>query len=448
VQENPDGMLDLWAREHYKSTIITFAKSIQDILSSHGDDPLPEWGGIEVTIGIFSHTRPIAKGFLRQIKREFEDNDLLKEWFPDILWKNPRAESPGWSEDAGIIVKRKSNPKEATVEAHGLVDGQPTSKHFWILNYDDVVTRESVTTPDMIKKTTAAWELSTNLGSDGGKERIIGTRYHFNDTYADIIKRKAAIPRIHPATENGEADGVPVLLSRERLVDKRTKQGPYTFGCQMLQNPKSDSSQGFQEDWIKLWDAVSYQGLNIYLLRDPASEKKKSSDYTVDIVVGLGQDKNYYIIDIERSRLNLTERTSQLFNLHSEYEPLDVGYEQYGMQADIEHVEEKQREMNYRFNINKVGGSMPKNDRIKRLIPLFEQGRIFFPKRLLKTDERNIKRDIVREFIDDEYLAFPVGVHDDMLDCLARIFDIDTSFPKAKKKVNIAQPAPAGWMGM
>ena len=101
VQASPDGHLDLWAREHYKSTIITFAKTIQDILV----DP-------EVTIGIFSHTRPIAKAFLRQIKQEFETNDTLKGWFPDILWENPQKQSPKWSEDEGIVVKRKDTSKE------------------------------------------------------------------------------------------------------------------------------------------------------------------------------------------------------------------------------------------------------------------------------------------------------------------------------------------------
>lgn len=156
VQAVPDGCLDLWAREHYKSTIITVGLTIQNILNNPA-----------LTVGIFSHTRPIAKAFLRQIKREFETNRLLRELFPHICPPG-RGESRTWSEDNGIVVRRENNPKENTVEAWGLVDGQPTGKHFDLLIYDDVVTLESVSTPEQIAKTTEAWRLSLNLGARGG----------------------------------------------------------------------------------------------------------------------------------------------------------------------------------------------------------------------------------------------------------------------------------------
>src|SRR3990167_5723660 len=141
VEKDPDGHLDLWSRGHYKSSIITFGLTISDILN----DP-------EVTFGIFSHTRPIAKAFLRQIMREFEGNRVLQGAFPDILWGDKLKDAPKWSEDDGLILKRTSNPNEATIEAWGLVDGQPTSKHFKKLLYDDVVVAGSVTNPEMIAK--------------------------------------------------------------------------------------------------------------------------------------------------------------------------------------------------------------------------------------------------------------------------------------------------------
>src|SRR3990167_414142 len=214
VQSAPDGYLDLWAREHYKSSLITFGKTIQDILASYGNDPLPEWKGIQPTFAIFSHTRPIAKGFLRQIKREFENNQLLKAFFPDIVWEEPSNSGQIWSEDGGLVLKRKSNPKEATIEAWGLVESQPIGKHFDVMIYDDIVTMNSVNTPDMMTKTIEAWEMSINLGAGEVRRRHIGTRYHFNDAYREIMARGAAKPRIYPATKDGTPDGEPVLKSQ------------------------------------------------------------------------------------------------------------------------------------------------------------------------------------------------------------------------------------------
>jgi phage terminase large subunit-like protein len=368
---------------------------------------------------------------MAQIKRELEDNTYLQELFPDVLYITPKKDSPAWSMESGIMVKRDTNDKEPTVSAFGLVDGQPTSKHFKILVYDDVVTIESVSTPDQITKTTACWAMSLNLGAHGGKQRYIGTRYHFNDTWREIIQRQAATPRIHKATLDGLVTGTPAFLTREALMAKRRAFGPYVFGSQMMQDPTADSAQGFKREWLHYVSKIEVaKSWNIYLLCDPAGEKKKTNDYTVMTVIGLAPDGNYYLLDGLRDRLNLTERTNKLFDFVERWSPKAVGYEKYGKDSDIEHIESEMERRNYRFVITTLAGAMPKNDRIRRLVPDFENMKFWLPTRLLFLDHEGKTRDFVAEFINDEYEAFPVGLHDDMFDCMARIKDIGAVFPK------------------
>ncbi len=424
VEANPDDHLDLWARDHRKSSIISFGLTIQDLLSD------PETRGC-----FFSHTKPIAKKFLVQVMRELEGNKLLQTLFPDVLYKEPRKEAIKWSEDEGIVLKRKTNPKEPTLCAYGLTDGQPTGMHFTLVIYDDVVTRESVYTSEQIKKTTEAWELSLNLPSEGARLRYIGTRYHANDTYATILERSAATPRIHPATHDGTDTGAPVLLSPETLAKKRKSMGLYTFACQMLLDPFADKAQGFQKEWVRYWDAKQDHWLPMtrVLLVDPAGGKKKDNDYTVMCVIGLGEDGNYYLIYGIRDRLNLTERTKKLFDLYKRFTPHTVAYEQYGMQADIEHIEYVQNQQNYRFGIQPLGGSMPKKDRILRLVPAFEKGRFYLPSHSTFVDYEGRHCDFTRMFIEDELTTFPASLHDDMLDCASRVLDpkLGIAFPDA-----------------
>lgn len=441
VQASPNGHLDIWAREHYKSTIITFALTIFDLLN----DP-------EKTFGIFSHTRPIAKGFLRNIKIEFESNELLKNLHSGVCWREPHKEAPKWSEDEGIILRRVSNRREASIEAWGLVDGQPTSKHFDVRVYDDVVTDKSITSPEMVEKTTQAWELSGNLGTETGVERYIGTRYHLRDTYAMMLERKAAQPRIYPCYSNIEAmkdddevKGEPVLYSEAYLDKKRRDQGPYTFAAQNLCDPTADDSQGFRRPWLKYYSRDPFaegRNKNCYLFVDPANEKKRDSDYTVMAVIGLGGDRNYYLLDAVRDKLNLTERGDALFALHRDWRPLGVFYEKYGKDSDIQHLEFLMNLYGYRFGIEATGGIVRKEDRIRRMIPIFEQGRFFIPPELRKR-RGNQKVDLIEEFI-QEFTTFPVGEHDDFLDTISRVADPEVFlvFPDADAKF---LPAPGDY---
>ena len=705
VEAEPNGRLDLWAREHFKSSVITFGLTIQDILK----DP-------EVTFGLFSHTRPIAKAFLRQIMREFEENETLHVAFPDILWGRDIRAAPKWSEDDGIIVKRKSNPKEATVEAWGLVDGQPTSKHYKVLLYDDVVVRETVTTPEQIEKTMTALEQSYNLGTTpGGIRRMAGTRWHYNDPHRTVAQRQTFIPREHPGRIGGTEDGESVFWPEEVHLEKRRDMGPYTYAChasgtnilmgdwswkkieevsvgdevvgfvlpkfrsktrtslvrtkvlatgsrlaqaneyvlesgaavrctpnhkwwsgrhgsdghkaystlgtnayrdlsglvrvtevfdrdpelladaawlagmidgegtispegqvvitqsnehnpavcerleqvlvrlkidfytyqrkahsshgrnakasrlyvlrggrpmkhriitladlakrevfvnrglygklggrhadskndkvasftslgeilvhniqtetgnyiaegyassnsQILLNPKADSMQGFKREWLRKFKIIKQEKLNWYLLFDGASSKKKGSDYTAGWAAGLGVDGNYYCVPIVRDRLNLKERADKVFEAHRKYRPVQTRYEKYGLMSDIEHFQSRMEQENYRFTITEVAGQTSKHDRIKRLVPLFEAGRIWIPESHNVTDWQRTTVDLVHSFIEEEYMAFPVGLHDDMMDALARIAepDLKLTWPKEEKPVEFLPqrnlPAAVGWM--
>lgn len=433
-QAAPDGYLDLWWRESYKSTIGNFAYTIQSLLN----DP-------ERTFGIFSFTRPIAKGFLRQIKVELESNEALKDLFPDVLWREPRKEAVKWSEDDGIVVRRKGNPKESSVEAWGLTDGQPTSKHFSDLTYDDIVTIDTARTPGMLVKTTESFLNSLNLGMRGGRRRAFNTRWHYADTSVTIMENKILIPRIWTATKDGTFTGEPWMLSREDLAKKIADYGPYIAAAQLFMDPRRESLQGFDQAWLRYWRADRYTGLNLYILVDPASSKKVGSDYTVFILIGLGADRNYYAINWIRDRLSLTQKANILFKWHQQYRPRAVGYEQYGLLSDIEHFQDRMQRDNYRFGIHPLGGKLSKVDRIARLVPLFSQSRIYIPESCPYTQYDGTTVDLTRIFVNDEYAAHPFEVHDDMLDDLARILDegLGATFPQGKEidPLNIERPA-------
>lgn len=229
---------------------------------------------------------------------------------------------------------------------------------------------------------------------------------------------------------------------------EQAKRDPRTWLALYQQEPRPESGGEFRKEWIQHYRNKPTTGQNIYILFDPASEKKKTSDFTAAFVLGLGKDFNYYILDFVRDRLSLTERADLLFKWHRAYKPNGVGYEKYSMQADVEHMKDRMEREQYRFPITELGGTLAKNDRIRRMIPLFEAKRVWFPERLHYTQHTKQVTDLVRDFIEEEYAPFPVGRHDDMMDCLARIVDpaLNAIFPKESRPVKQAAQRTSDWM--
>ena len=467
VESNRDRHLDLWARFHYKSSIITFLGSIQEVICNP-----------DITIGLLSFSAKQAKPFLRQIMQEFDSNEKLKQLFPDILWDKPRLQAPKWAENEGICVKRQANPKEQTIEAHGLVDGQPTGRHFDLIIYDDVVVQESVTTPEQIKKTTTQWELSLNLGSTHRPRfQYAGTRYSYGDTYGTILQRAAVKPRIHPATEDGTMEGTPVFLEDERWEEIKKTTSTYTVACQQLLNPIAGSDVAFKQEWWNEWEIRPYT-MNVYIMCDPAHSRKKESNRTAIAVVGVDANYNKFLLDGVCHRLSLSERWENLQHLRTKWKrapgvrEVKVGYERYGAQSDIEHFKEMMRIEGssfpvYELNWTGGGGSQSKRDRIQRLEPDLKDGSFFFPyptdekrltshqkdfkhkkqaflisKKIMRKNEEGKLYDLSDWVRKNEYNLFPT-IHPDFLDALSRIYDMDAMPPISRTRRSLEPESEA-----
>jgi hypothetical protein len=382
VEADPYGHIDLWARAHGKSSVITTGGIIQEIIC----DP-------EVTIAIFSVTKPLAQEFLAQIKNEFETNEHIKDVYWDVLYRNPRTRGEDgrpakWSLARGITVKRKGRPKEATVEAHGLLDGQPTGRHFKKHHYDDIVTQDYLS-DEQLKKTSARFEMADNLGTRQGVDKAVaGTRYHFADAYGIALEKGTLKPRIYPATEDGTLNGQLVLLSPANWERIKRDQGMKIVSAQMLLNPLAGNEATFNSLWLRSYEVVP-RILNVYILVDPSKGSGERSDRTAIPVIGVDQAGNKYLLDGVCHRMKLSERLRfvEQFKAYWEHFPavqmVKVGWERYGMNVELEVVEDLLRAKDNYFPIEELNtprqGGHSKDDRIERLEPDIRNGRFYLP---------------------------------------------------------------------
>lgn len=235
-------------------------------------------------------------------------------------------------------------------------------------------------------------------------------------------------------------------LDASALAKLRMDLTEYHYVGQYLQDPVPLGGGEFREEWLQLYrpGAIKPREMNVAILVDAAGgeelskRKKKNSDWTVMIVIGLAPDNNYYLLDMVRDRLNPTERVDTLFMLHRKWnelcgKPPKVGYEKYGMMTDTHYIREKQKFDAYNFAMVELGGQMMKEERIRRLIPDMQNGRWFYPGVLPYIDSEGRKFDLIEE-MKGEMRSFPRARYDDILDAKSRVYEPELflAFPKMR----------------
>jgi hypothetical protein len=435
-----------WAREHYKTTLITkICYIIQKLLANP-----------EERIAIFSYSRPISKGILRSVKQVFESSDILKACFPDVLYQDPEKESPKWSEDDGIVLKRSGYYSESSLEAWGLIEGMPTSKHFTGRVYDDIETDVTTSSPEMMEKLKLAYELSQNLGTAEGWHNVVGTTYHHQGLLKYLEAKKTPdgesvyLLSKHAATHDGTANGKPVLLSARRLAE--LKASPRTFYPQQLLDPTPLGARLLDPTLLKSI-APSDVPKNVYkfMLIDQAGvDRNREGDAWAIGVIGvepmLSNEglNNIYLLDLVLQPLGEAEALDEVVRMYLRNgRIIKLCVEKVSMNSTEVHVANAlkvkgrhvSQEMGNLALLRPAGRS--KEERIdKGLSWPLAQGKIHISTAIQKAYQDRIRTEMER---------FPFW-HDDGIDMLSYIYDVIAEYKFPKCSVNVDEKKVTdGW---
>lgn len=389
------------ARGHLKSSIITKGWTIREVLKN-----------MDLRVLIDSSVSQNSERFLSSIQKYLKAGSLLSQAFGAF-------EGDPWNQEACTIRQRKKILDAPTWTATG-TDKEQVSQHYDVIVADDLVTRKNCQTSDQREKVKMHIRDLYDLLEPNGKFVVVGTRWHMDDAYQDLLDNPAWDKFIRTAyTDSSQVQVIfPEKFSLEKLAQLRRDKGPVEFSAQYLNNPIDENSVDFRKEHIRFYDPATPHPTSLYLTVDPAISLGRDADYSGLIVAGMFNDRRIRVVDRVHRRVLPSELVDLVFDLVDKWNLHRIGIETFAFQKTLKYdIQRQQRQRGKFFSIDELGkrhtgrdeNPLSKQARIRRLQPYFEQGLI---------ELRADMSDLV-----DELLSFPRGKHDDLIDALAYQLD-------------------------
>lgn len=373
-----------------------------------------------IRILIANNTWDNARRFLSSIQQYLVRGATLPIYFGPF-------QSKQWNQDEITIKQRTMILDAPTISTTGL-EKEQTSQHYDLIIADDLVARENVHTAEQRQKVKDYINSLMALLEPQGELWVIGTRWHQNDAYADLIEEGIWDVMIRGCyTDDTRTEALfPEKFTLEKLQFLRNKMGAYQFSAWYLNNPVSQDAADFKKEWIKYYEPSTHPS-SLYLTIDPAHSLAPGADFTALVVAGMFKDGRVRVVDYVHKRLIPSDLVDAVFGLVKKYRLHRVGLETYAYQKTLKYdMERKMRETKTFFSVDEMGGRRTgkaepfenKEARIRRLQPLFEQGLV------------EIRKDMTA--LEDELLSFPRGKYDDLIDALS--YQLDYLFPSSERR--------------
>lgn len=460
VVDSPKGLgktrrLFLYFRSAYKSTIVTKLHIIQLLLN------FPD-----IHIFISHNTQINASDILVSIKKLFLTTDL-RILFPEYI-----VREKDWGNQTGFSVAcRKDFAMTGdNVEAIG-INTEVTGRKAHVFKNDDIVTQASVSNEEQLRQSNVYLEIHKSLFVNPSLliEDYSDTKYHFADATTTLEEDPdVETIKIRLLEENPQGD---ILWQNKKhiciLPEHFTKEGigkeqvsglmkdPAIFNLQYMLNPKNPVKIKFTPEMIQYFSHIP-DGLNYYLVVDPADSEEKRACYTAMKVMGVDSNDNWYWVDGIFDKIDDRERIDEAIRLAIKWRVFEVLWEYLSFgRTDARNFERASRLIATHLRTWTTPREIKamrisKDDRILGLNDRYSRRKIFWPPKLMYYSKFEGKVIDIVQAQEYEFLGFPLVSHKDLLDAESFMLQIDLirgdrmKQPEPSKFAHIKDPLQRG----
>ena len=311
------------------------------------------------------------------------------------------------------------------------IGGPITGKGADLLIIDDPIKNSEEANSQTIRDKTWDWYQSTAYTrlEPKGSIILVMTRWHEDDLAGRILNKKyhqdtqwtvLNLPAIAEEDDIlGRKRGEPLWPERyglQQLNDIKNTVGLYFWNAMFQQSPEPLGGGKLKRSWIKQYlshELPDLEDMSIYQGWDLAISTKETADYTVCTTIGVDEN-NIFVLDWYRSRIDFPTQVRMVENLAKKWDPELIGIESVGYQQALP----QQLKETSMLPIKEVKRIKDKVTRIILRFIDFENGKVFLPS----------NHPELENFI-NEYIYFPHGKYDDLLDSMELVLQLIPTYP-------------------
>ena len=348
-----------------------------------------------------SYGSELASGFGRDVRRIVQAREYQRI-FPGVTISSDSAAAGRWHTNKGGIY--------VAAGVGGPVSGRGAD----LLLIDDPFKNRLEAESGVVRDSVWDWWRSSAYPTlqPGGSVVVTSSRWHEDDLIGRMIDLQPdRWERISmPALRDGMALD-PARYPKDVLEEIRATIGEREWNAQYQQQPTPDEGAFFQRAWLRWYQSreeLLKQPIAVYVSSDFALTDK-GGDYTVHLVVGVNPGGHWFILDLWRGQVDALEAVDQGLALVRQWNPLIWFGERTAINKAIGPFLRKRMQETATFcRIEEIAPVADKATRARPIQGRAQMGLLHFH------ETGSFTADLVSEL-----LSFPLGRHDDQVDCLS-----------------------------